>query len=197
VTGVVSPDAVWSNAGARAGDVLLLTKPVGTGVVATAVKFERAPEAAAAAATAVMLELNKRAAEALQTLPAASVHACTDVTGFGLLGHASEMAEASRVTLRLQASAVPLIEGALDLAANRSGGMKTNEQHFGPGVRVEGQVAPNLLAILYDPQTSGGLLAAVDPTHAAAALAALTSSGVSAARVGVVEAPSGPAIVLT
>jgi selenide,water dikinase len=117
VTGVVSPGAVWTNAGAQPGDVLFLTKPLGTGVIATAVKFDRAPEASVAASTAAMLRLNRDAAEALLTLPVGAVHACTDITGFGLIGHASEMAIASRVTLRLDPTSVPLIEGALALAA--------------------------------------------------------------------------------
>jgi selenide, water dikinase len=197
VTGVVSPDAVWSNAGARPGDVLFLTKPLGTGVVATAIKFDRCPAESAAEATAAMLQLNKGAAEALLTLPGGSVHACTDITGFGLAGHASEMANASRVTLRLEARRLPLIGGALALAAeNRSGGMKTNEEHFSSGLRVEGDLSPDLLALVFDPQTSGGLFAAVDPRDAAAAQAAFAAAGVGATRVGVVEGVGGAAIVL-
>jgi selenide, water dikinase len=197
VTGVVSPDAIWTNAGARSGDVLLLTKPLGTGVIATAIKFERAPAASVAEATATMLQLNKAAAEALLTLPNGSVHACTDITGFGLLGHASEMAIASRVTLRFDPQAVPLIDGALALAAgNQSGGMKTNERHFANAVRVEAELSPDLLALLYDPQTSGGLLAAVDPRQADAAQKALAAAGIGGARVGLVGPFSGAAVVL-
>jgi selenide, water dikinase len=198
VTGVVSPDAVWFNGGACPGDVLLLTKPIGTGVIATATKFDRAPAASLGAATAVMLQLNKNAADALLGLPAGAVHACTDITGFGLIGHASEMAIASGATLRIAAPAVPLIEGALELAAgNRSGGMKTNEQHFSAGVRVETDLSADLLALLYDPQTSGGLFVAVGSDHAVRALEALASAGVAAARVGSVDAFDGAAIVLS
>ena len=197
VTGVVSPDAVWSNGGARPGDVLFLTKPLGTGVIATAIKFDRAPEASVAQATAVMLQLNKAAAEALLTLPKGVVHACTDITGFGLIGHASEMAIASDATLRLNAAALPIIDGALALATgNRSGGMNTNQQHFEGGLRVEGDVPADLLALLYDPQTSGGLFAAVDAAHADQAAAAFAAAGVRAVRVGTVEPSSGAPIVL-
>jgi selenide,water dikinase len=184
VTGVVSPDAVWTNAGARAGDVLFLTKPLGTGVIATAIKFDRAGPDAIDAAIAVMVELNRAAAGALMTLPAGSVHACTDITGFGLLGHASEMAAGSGVTLGIDVGAVPLIRGARDLASNRSGGMKTNEQHFAAGVCGTDAVDPAVLALLFDPQTSGGLLAAVDPAMAEQAAAAFAEAGVAAARIG-------------
>ena len=196
VTGVVPPGAVWTNAGARPGDVLFLTKPIGTGVVATAIKFERAGREAEAAAVEVMLTLNRAAAEALLTLAAGSVHACTDVTGFGLLGHATEMARGSGVTLALDVAAVPLIPGALALAGNRSGGMKTNEEYFASGVSGLEAVDPALLALLFDPQTSGGLLAAVDPASAGAAASAFAAAGVAAARVGVARPMSGAAIAL-
>ena len=196
VTGVVAPDALWTNAGAQAGDALFLTKPLGTGVIATAIKFERAPQAAMDAAIDVMLQLNRAAADALLTLPRGSVHACTDVTGYGLLGHASELALASRVTLRLDSRAVPLIPGALELAGNRSGGMKTNEAHFAAGVRVAGSVDAARLALLFDPQTSGGLLAAVDPGHADRAAEAFLAGGVVATRIGTAEPGSGAAVVL-
>jgi selenide, water dikinase len=190
VTGVVAPDAIWTNAGARPGDVLFLTKPLGTGVIATAIKLGRAPQAAIDAAVDVMLRLNKNAAEALMTLPRGSVHACTDVTGFGLVGHATEMAQGSHVTLTIDTASVQPILGALALAANRSGGLKTNEQHFAAGVADLGAVEPAKAALLFDPQTSGGLLAAVDPSVAAAAAAALAMAGVPAARIGEVRPAS-------
>jgi selenide,water dikinase len=197
VTGVVSPDAVWSNATARPGDALLLTKPIGTGVIATAIKHGRASAEVVAAATDVMLTLNRGAAEALASLPARSVSACTDITGFGLIGHASEMAAASRVTLRLRPAAIPLIPGALDLAAdNRAGGLRTNAVHFEASVRIDGTVDEALITLLYDPQTSGGLFAAVHPAQVARALAALGAAGIAATSVGTVEAFSGSALVL-
>jgi selenide,water dikinase len=196
VTGVVAPDAVWTNAGARAGDALFLTKPLGTGVIATAIKFGRASRETVDAAIDVMVELNRAAAEALMTLPAGSVHACTDITGFGFLGHASEMAAASGVTLDVDAGAVPLIPGAVELASNRSGGMTTNERHFVQGVEGLDAVDPTLVALLFDPQTSGGLLAAVDPSVADLAAAALSAAGVAAARVGTARPWTGAAIRL-
>ena len=124
------------------------------------------------------------------------MHACTDVTGFGLIGHASEMAQGSGVTLEIDVAAVPLIPGALDLASNRSGGMKTNEEYFASGVSGLEAVDPALLALLFDPQTSGGLLAAVDPASAAAAAAAFAAAGVAAARVGTAHPASVAAITL-
>jgi selenide, water dikinase len=196
VTGVVAPDAVWTNAGARAGDALFLTKPLGTGVIATAIKFGRASRETVDAAIDVMVELNRAAAEALMTLPAGSVHACTDITGFGFLGHASEMAAASGVTLDVDAGAVPLIPGAVELASNRSGGMTTNERHFVQGVEGLDAVDPTLVALLFDPQTSGGLLAAVDPSVADLAAAALSAAGVAAVRVGTARPGTGAAIRL-
>ena len=194
VTGVVAPDAIWTNAGARPGDVIFLTKPIGTGVISTAIKFNRASAEATAAAIETMLRLNRAAAEALRTLPAGSVHACTDVTGFGLIGHASEMALQSGVTLLLDAWAVPQISGALALADNRSGGMQTNRSHFGAGVRATASLGPALLSLLYDPQTSGGLLAAIDPARADAAATAFARDEVAAVRIGTVRAHCGVAI---
>jgi selenide,water dikinase len=196
VTGVVAPGAMWTNAGARAGDALFLTKPIGTGVVATAIKFDRAGREATEAAIEVMVELNRAAADALLGLPPGSVHACTDITGFGLLGHATEMAQASGATLSIDVAAVPLIPGALGLVSNRSGGMKTNEEYFAAGVSGAEAVGAGVLALLFDPQTSGGLLAAVDPAAAAAAAAAFAAGGVRAARIGTVCRTSGAAIEL-
>jgi len=196
ITGVVHPGAIWTNAGARPGDVLFLTKPLGTGVIATAIKFERASPDVMEAAIDVMVQLNRAAADALMTLPAGAVHACTDITGFGLLGHASEMAQGSGATIAIDAGAVPLIRGALELASNRSGGLKTNEGYFAGRIAGADLVAPALLSLLFDPQTSGGLLAAVDPAAADQAAAALEAAGVRAARVGEVQPGSSQLLVL-
>jgi selenide,water dikinase len=180
---------MWTNAGARAGDRLFLTKRIGTGVVATAIKFDRAPRYAADAAIASMVQLNRAACEALALLPAGAVHACTDVTGFGLIGHATEMARASGVVVAIDVEAVPILEGALELLEqNTPGGARTNQQHFGGGVEAAHAVDPRRIQILYDPQTSGGLLVAIAPEAAAAAVAALSRAGVTAHAVGVVEA---------
>jgi selenide,water dikinase len=185
VTGEVTSDDIWSNAGARPGDDLILTKPLGTGVIATALKFERAPEEAIEAAIASMTTLNRVAAESLRALPAGAVHACTDVTGFGLIGHASEMAVASGCTLEIDADAVPLLPAVIQLVhGNVPGGGRTNAQHFGAGARVSADVDPELALLLYDPQTSGGLLVAVAPEQTGAAANALHAAGVPAARIG-------------
>ena len=197
VTGEVDPSRIWSNAGARAGDALVLTKPIGTGAIATAIKFGRAPDAVATAAIESMSRLNRAAAAALARLSPGAVHACTDVTGFGLVGHATEMAKASGVTLAIEAAAVPLLDGALDLVeANTPGGGRTNLQHFGSGVSSGPGLDPRRVQLLYDPQTSGGLLAAVAPAEASAALAALAASGVTAHLVGSVEIRQAVAVRL-
>jgi len=191
VTGAIDPGRVLTNAGARAGDVLLLTKPIGTGVIGTAIKFERISARDAASAIQSMQTLNRAAAEVLRQAPVGAVHACTDITGFGLLGHATEMARASRVTIAIDAARVPLFDGVLAMAlANRSGGMQSNEEHFGSGVRFAEGVDPARQALLFDPQTSGGLLIAVAGAAAASLEAALAASGAPAARVGLVEPPT-------
>ncbi len=188
VTGAVDPQRVWRNAGARAGDRIVLTKPIGTGVVATALKAGRAPEALVAEAVASMRALNKAAAEALER--AGGVHACTDITGFGLLGHACEVANASGVTLRIDAARVPLFAGVQRLAG-RSGGMDSNREHFGKLVRVAAGIDRSMLDLLFDPQTSGGLLACIAADRADAALNALREAGVAAAEIGAAAEPTG------
>ena len=197
VTGEVDPSRVWSNAGARAGDVLIFTKSIGTGVIATAIKFGRAPAAAQAAAIASMTTLNRAAAESLMRLPVGTVHACTDVTGFGLAGHATEVAKASGVTVVIAVNAVPLIEGALELVEeNTPGGGRTNAEHFGPLASDGAALDPRRIQLLFDPQTAGGLLVALAPADADAAIQALAQSGVTAHVVGTVEPASEVALRL-
>jgi len=196
VTGIVHPARVLTNAGARPGDAVVLTKPIGTGVIATAIKYQRAPQAAIDAAVAAMVTLNRAAAEVLQGLPAGVVRACTDVTGFGLIGHAEEVANASGVTVRIEAASVPLLRGALELVRrNRSGGLGTNEAFFKTGVRLETSVDEDLLALLYDPQTSGGLLVTADPARATDLLSALVGAGVAGVRIGTVLPRSDAAVI--
>ena len=191
VTGEVDPDRVWTNSGARPGDILLMTKAIGTGVIATAIKFQRAAASVADAAIHSMVQLNRTATEALLRLPAAAVHACTDVTGFGVIGHATEMARASGCVVELNVSAIPLLTGALELVeGNTPGGGRTNLEHFGGGVTVAPGLDPRRLQLLYDPQTSGGLLVALSPEAADVALAALASAGVAAHQVGTIAVPS-------
>jgi selenide, water dikinase len=197
VTGLVHPARVLTNAGARPGDALVLTKPIGTGVITTAIKAGRAPQAAAAAAIAVMTALNRQAGEEAAAGAGQSVHACTDVTGFGLMGHASEMAMASGVTLEMEVAAIPLIDGSVALAIkNRSGGSLTNLAHFGPLVVEPAVLDDPLRALLYDPQTSGGLLVAVAERDAPAFVERLRARDVAATRVGRVVASAATPITL-
>jgi selenide, water dikinase len=189
VTGAIDPSRILSNAGARPSDVLFLTKPVGTGIVGTAIKFDRVEATLAAEAVRSMQTLNRGAAEALQALDAGVVHACTDVTGFGLIGHATEMARASGVTIVIGAGVVPMFTGVLDIAEhNRSGGMGSNQEHFAPSTQLEPGVDRVREIVLYDPQTSGGLLIAADAASADEVAASLSRAGVPARLIGVCEA---------
>ncbi len=183
VTGAVARDRILTNTGARPGDVLILTKPIGTGVVGTAIKFDRAPDETMAHAIASMRTLNKAAAAVIRA--AEGVHACTDVTGFGLIGHSTEIAAGSRVTVEIEAGLVPLLEGVLALVeANGSGGMASNRSHFSPTTAIAPDVPPELESLLFDPQTSGGLLIAVEESFAQATLAALEHASVPAKVIG-------------
>ena len=195
VTGAVDPKRILTNTNAKPGDRLILTKPLGTGIVCTAIKFGRASNDLIDRATAQMRTLNKAAAEALAKVD--GVHACTDITGFGLAGHASEMAMGSGVTIELGAKALPIIPGVLEIAAqNRSGGMKTNEEHFSPGMEFltgSGDLLANdsRRDILFDPQTSGGLLISVAAESADRLAAELTNAGIQATFLGRVIAATG------
>jgi len=160
VTGTVHPDRVITNAGAQPGDRLILTKPLGTGVLATAIKGGLATPEAEAEGVRWMTTLNRDAAEAMQEV---GVHACTDITGFGLLGHSLELAVASGVTLELRASQVPLLSWARDLASMGMlpAGSFANRKYCERAITVDDGVEPLLVDLLADAQTSGGLLIAV------------------------------------
>jgi selenide,water dikinase len=188
VTGLVHPDRVLRNVGARPGDALVLTKPLGSGIATTAVKRGIASAALVDRAVEVMATLNRAAGEALAA--SGAVHALTDVTGFGLLGHGWEMAEGSRVVLRLRAEAIPVLEGVHDLAAQDvvPGGSKANLRWVAPNVSFAPGLAATAPIVLADAQTNGGLLAAVDPARLDAVLAALRAAGVAAAVIGDVVA---------
>jgi selenide,water dikinase len=164
VTGVAEAGRLLTNAEGRVGDRLVLTKPLGTGVIATALKAGRAPQESVAAATLSMRTLNRDAAAA------ALSHGCaaaTDVTGFGLVGHASNIARESRLLLEIDLSALPLLPGARDLAlTSQPGGLQANRRQFGPGVEDAADPDEALRALLYDPQTSGGLLLLAPARHA-------------------------------
>ena len=189
VTGSIDPARVLANAGAQVGDVLFLTKPIGTGIVGTAIKFDRVEPALAEEAVLSMRTLNRAAAEALQAFPAGAVHACTDITGFGLIGHAREMARASGVTVTIQAGRVPVFAGVLAIAGrNRSGGLDSNQEYFSDSVTMDPGVNFDRETILYDPQTSGGLLIAVSSDAADRVAEALAAARVPASRIGTVGA---------
>ena len=198
VTGEIHPQRIWTNAGARPGDVLLLTKALGTGIIATAIKAGRAPDAAVSAAVESMTRLNRAASEALLSLPAGAVHACTDITGFGLVGHGSEVAVASGVTLEIDTVNVPVLEGALALASAQRPGRRPDQRRTisAPDVDVRPGVAVDLVTLLHDPQTSGGLLVAIDPAQADAAQAALERVAPATRRIGRVTAPQGARLIL-
>lgn len=166
VTGLVHPGKVLTNAGARAGDVLMLTKRVGTGVLSTALKQGAAGEEEMRPAIESMLELNRAACE---LMIAAGAHGCTDVTGFGVIGHAREMALASGVTLEIEAAAVPLLAGALEFAKRGCipGGLKNNRAFASCSAEAAPSVSEDLLNLLYDPQTAGGLLVSLPEDGAA------------------------------
>jgi selenide, water dikinase len=194
VTGAVDPARILTNAGARAGDVLILTKPLGTGVVGTAIKGNRAADSMVHAAIASMTTLNARAAEVLSRF-APHVHACTDITGFGLVGHATEMAVASGVALEVRAGDLPLLAGVRHIASqNRSGGLVSNREHFGAGTAIDPGVDPAVADIVFDPQTSGGLLAVVSASSADLISAALSAESVPAAIIGLVTHRGAPAV---
>ena len=182
VTGFVHPDRVLTNSGARPGDVLILTKPLGIGVLTTAAKAGLAEPETLAYAVKLMTTLNKAARDAMVKY---RVHACTDVTGFGLLGHGTEMAQGSGVELHIHTAGLKLIPEALEFA--RMGilpeGMYRNRSFAEPHVDP-GQVPLEIQDLLYDPQTSGGLLMAVDPADAEALFAELRDSVPAAQWIG-------------
>jgi selenide,water dikinase len=156
ITGIVDEAALLTNATAKAGDALVLTKPLGTGVIATAQKNGRASEESMRASAIFMGRLNRIPAELARRYGA---HAATDITGFGLAGHALGMARESAVGFEIHAGALPLLPGARELApSNQAGGLKSNRTQFGPRVEVADGVDPALEILFYDPQTSGGLL---------------------------------------
>lgn len=207
VTGLIDPKRVWKNVGARAGDLLILSKPLGTGIITTALKKDRATPEALAAAVASMTTLNRDAAEALRQLLASAdgespIHAATDITGFGLLGHAREMAlgDPARnlppVSIELDHKAVAYLPGALPLAiaGHLPGGLHNNRSFIGDCVAFAPGVSQEYQDLLFDPQTSGGLFVAIAPDAASQALAALERQGVPARRVGRVLEKQSPLI---
>jgi len=206
VTGTIHPQRVLANRGAQPGDALLLTKALGTGVISTAIKRHEAAPTWIEAAVRSMTTLNKVAAEvitdgsrgagALARERTFAVHALTDVTGFGLIGHAREMALASGVSLRIRASAVPLLEGALDCvhAGYIPGGLKANREFTECMVGYEDGIRDDIRTMLFDPQTAGGLLISIAAEDANDLQRALAAAGVPAARIGEVLPSAKPLI---
>jgi selenide,water dikinase len=209
VTGTINPHRVWRNVGAKPGDVLLLTKAIGTGVLSTALKKERAAPADLQVAIASMMELNRGASEALREFeekagPARPIHAVTDITGFGLLGHAREMALGDpakgleAVSIEFKHVSIPYLPGALEAARAGflPGGLKNNRDFVGDCVAFAESVPQEYRDLLFDPQTSGGLLISIAPDSAEAAIAALHRHGVSARRVGRVVTKKNPLLFI-
>jgi selenide, water dikinase len=194
VIGAAHPDRLFRKGGARPGDVLLLTKRLGTGLLVSGRRQGRTSEEHLDAAITQMRTLSRAASEVFVRH---GIRGATDVTGFGLLGHGLEMARASRARLVFEAAALPALAGALDLARTgvETGGAEHNRRYVAPALAVAAAVAPELVALAHDPQTSGGLLAAVRSDDAGAIAADLAAAGVPSWRVGVVEA-GDPAVEL-
>jgi selenide,water dikinase len=167
VTGIINPSQIITNAGARPGDALILTKPIGTGAISTGIKRG---VARAETVEAAMKAMTTSAAKPAEEMRRAGAHACTDVTGFGLLGHAYEMARASDVCLMIEAARVPLLPDVLDLIGQGmlTRGDKNNRDYVGDTVEIASQVSREMQSALYDPQTAGGLLISIDRAEAEA-----------------------------
>jgi selenide,water dikinase len=202
VTGTIHPQKILTNSGARAGDRLLFTKAIGTGVISTAIKRGKAEIGWISKAIVSMTTLNKLAAEIVTGSSSATggfpVHAMTDVTGFGLIGHAREMALGSGVSLKIHAATVPLLDGALECvrAGFIPGGLKANREFAEGCVEYEAAVPEEIRNLLYDPQTAGGLLIAAAAPNADRLLASLQNVGVPAVEIGEVVPKSKPPITL-
>jgi selenide,water dikinase len=205
VTGLISPKRIWKNVGARTGDALLFTKPLGTGVISTAIKKEKATADSIAAATRSMSTLNRAAAEALHEIEAQpqwenAIHAVTDVTGFGMLGHAREMALGNpekgiqRVSFEIDHTAFAYLPGALEAAkdGHLPGGLKNNRDFIGDCVEFSSNVPQEYRDLLFDPQTAGGLLISIASDAASETVAALQRHGITASQVGTVLKKKSP-----
>jgi selenide,water dikinase len=195
VTGVIDPAKIATNAGARVGDVIILTKPIGTGVISTGIKFEKTTPEIAASSVATMLTPGKYAAEAMREF---GVKGATDVTGFALVGHAWEMAKASEVTIEIDPAAVPLLEGALELAAAGviTGADRTNREYVGDDIEIAESVKEEMRRLLYDPQTAGGMLISVTEERSQDLLRRLQENYPTATVIGRVTERASHSIVV-
>jgi selenide, water dikinase len=205
VTGLIDPSQVFTNGGAQPGDKLLFTKALGTGVISTAIKNGTATQSWIDAATRSMTTLNKAAAEVVVARQPSTtddqrpIHSLTDVTGFGLIGHAREIALASNVSLRFHVNQIPMLEGALDCirAGNIPGGLKNNRDFAECVVDYEQGIPEEFKTILFDPQTAGGLLIAVAANHSLDLIRDLNAAGVPAVELGEVVERTKPLIAIT
>jgi selenide,water dikinase len=191
VTGMVHPKRLVTNAGAKPGDKLILTKPLGTGIISTALKAGKVSKELTAKVTKYMATLNKKASELMQEVGA---HACTDITGFGFLGHACQMAQNSQVGMKINSSSLPVFKEVEDFARQnlRPGGLNRNREFYGKMVEFSNQVPDYIQDILFDPQTSGGLLISLNSVDAELLVGKLKKAGISEAAI-VGETTSKPA----
>ena len=196
VTGVIDPNRVATNSGARPGDVIILTKPIGTGVISSGIKRAKASPEVIAESIATMMTPGKFAAEAIAKF---EVKGATDVTGFALLGHAWELACASNVTIEIDSARVPLINGAMELVAAGmlTGADKTNREYVGEDISIADGIDPKLVKLFYDPQTAGGLLLAIPSERADALLTELNNAYPRATIIGRVRERSQHALVIS
>ena len=184
ITGIIDPKNIKQNNGAQIGDRLILTKPLGTGLISTAIKNNKAQAEHVEAAVAAMLQLNRRASEIALTF---RVHSMTDITGFGLVGHASEVAKASHLSIKIDHSRLVLLPGTLEYSrlGMCAGGLTNNEQFFGKNVFISDSIAPEMRNVFFDPQTSGGLLVFCHPDDSQALLAAFRAEQIPATEIGI------------
>jgi selenide,water dikinase len=196
VTGVIHPEKIVTNSGAKVGDKLILTKPLGTGIINTAIKGGMASKETIARVTAYMAHLNKKASELMQAIGA---HACTDITGFGLLGHACEVTQASNIGIEVHSDSVPIIPETIDFAQMGlvPGGTYRNKEFFLSRVEFAANIPDWMQDILFDAQTSGGLLISIPPQLGEQLLAMLHEAGEKdSAIIGtVIENPKGKIVV--
>jgi selenide,water dikinase len=183
VTGLINPNQVARNAGAKAGDVMVLTKPIGTGVISTGIKRAKASDEIINGSVETMLTPGKFAAEVMREF---GIKGATDVTGFSLIGHSWEMARASKATIEIDSKAVPLLAGALELASQGmlTSGDKSNREYVGSDVSISESVDENLVKLLFDPQTAGGMLIAVPEATSAQLVSRLNEFYLSASVIG-------------
>ena len=196
VAGIVHPERLVTNAGAKAGDKLILTKPLGTGIISTALKAKRASDETIAKVTKCMSALNDKASQLMQEV---GVHACTDVTGFSLLGHICQLAENSQAGIKIDSASVPYFSEALDFAQQElcPAGLHRNKEFYSTHVSFTGGISPYIEDVLFDPQTSGGLLICLPPNEAELLQDKLQHAGVADAVIigEVLSEPKGKVIV--